>query len=287
MDEQGPAVRIDAHHHLWRYTAEEFAWLEGELEPLRRDFLPDEFLAELHRAGVAGAVAVQARQSEAETRFLLRAAAEHPAIVGVVGWLPMQEKSIASQIERLYEKAPKLCGLRHIVQEEPPHFLDGRDFNRGTRAITHRGLVYDLLIHAHQLPEATRYVDGHPDQPFVLDHMAKPPIRAGEMEPWATHLLELAQRPNVVCKVSGMVTEAAVGWTPEQLRPYFEVALEAFTPARLMVGSDWPVLTAHCGYAEWWELVEAWIAPLRGAERTAILGGNALQTYGLTLPQPA
>lgn len=277
----GP-IRIDAHHHLWHYTAEEFGWLDGELTPLRRDFLLDEFLAEMCSAGVSGAVAVQARQTEAETRFLLAAAAA-PQLLGVVGWLPIEEHSIAWQIKRLREDAPKLCGLRHVVQAEPPRFLGGRDFNRGTRAITYRGLMYDILIHQHQLPEAIRYVDGHPEQPFVLDHLAKPRIRAGDMEPWASNLRELAQRPNVVCKVSGMVTEAGAGWTTEQLKPYFDVALEAFTPARLMVGSDWPVLTAHCGYAQWWALVEEWIAPLSQAEQAAILGGTALRTYGLSL----
>ena len=284
MSEPAPVVRVDAHHHLWRYTAEEFSWLEGELAPLQRDFLIHEFLVQMRSAGVSGAVAVQARQTEAETHFLLDVAAAHGEVLGVVGWLPIAEHSIAGDIHRLREHAPKLCGLRHVVQAEPPRFLDGRDFNRGTRVITDRGLVYDLLIHAHQLPEAIRYVDGHPEQRFVLDHLAKPPIRAGEMEPWASNLRELARRPHVACKLSGMVTEAGAGWAVEQLKPYFEVALEAFTPARLMVGSDWPVLTAHCSYAEWWTLVEQWVAPLSNTEQAAILGGTALQVYGLTLP---
>lgn len=285
MSEPTEPVRIDAHHHLWHYTPGEFGWLEGELAPLRRDFLRSEFLTELRSAGVTGSVAVQARQTEAETEFLLEAAAA-PEVLSVVGWMPMQEPAFSSNLQRLRQQAPKLCGLRHVVQAEPPGFLEGDTFNRGTRAVTQCGLVYDLLLHEQQLPEATRYVDRHPEQSFVLDHMAKPRICAGEMEPWASNLRELAQRPNVACKVSGMVTEAGAGWTPEQLRPYYEVALEAFTPARLMVGSDWPVLTAHCSYTEWWAIVGQWIAPLTQAEQAAILGGNTLRTYKLMLHAP-
>lgn len=277
-------IRIDAHHHLWRYTAEEFDWLEGELALLRRDFFQQDLLPAMRSAGVDAAVAVQARQSRAETDWLLQVAAETPAIAGVVGWLPLADQAFPRLLDE-YRGAQKLCGLRHVVQAEAPGFLDGAEFNRGMRALKGTGLVYDLLLHAQQLVEATRFVDRHPEQTFVLDHVAKPRIRTGEQEPWATHLRALARRPNVVCKISGMVTEAGAGWTPEQLRPYFEVALEAFTPDRLMVGSDWPVLTAHCSYAEWWALVEQWIAPLSGEEQAAILGGTAMRIYRLALSQ--
>lgn len=283
ISEPAGAVRIDAHHHLWHYTAEEFGWLEGELAQLRRNFLPQHFIDTMRGAEVAGAVTVQARQTVQETDWLLEVATMSSSIVGVVGWLPLADETVSLLLEERLP-AQKLCGLRHIVQAEPAGFLDGVAFNRGVSALASSGLAYDILIHQHQLPEAIRFVDRHPHQIFVLDHLAKPLIQSGETEPWATHMRDLARRRNVVCKVSGMVTEAGTGWTPEQLKPYFDVALEAFTPHRLMIGSDWPVLLAHCDYARWWALVEQWLAPLSAAEQAAMLGGTCLRTYGLKPP---
>lgn len=272
--------RVDAHHHLWRYNPQEFDWLRGDLSVLQRDFLQATLVREMHSANVATAVAVQARQTIAETDWLLQVAAQCDEIAGVVGWLPIADAPFHALLER-YLPDRKLKGLRHVVQGESVGFMDGSAFNQGIERLANTGLVYDLLILQHQLQEATRFVDRHPAQVFVLDHVAKPKMPLGELEPWRTHLFALAERPNVVCKLSGMVTEAGVGWTAESLQPYFEVALEAFSPQRLMIGTDWPVLTAHCTYAGWWKVVEGWISALSMNEQASILGGTAVRTYRL------
>ncbi|MGI4853010.1 MAG: amidohydrolase family protein [Janthinobacterium lividum] len=274
--------RIDAHHHLWSYSATEFDWLQGDLAMLRRDFLVPDLMQAMRSASVTGAVAVQARQTVAETDWLLQMSAHRDEIAGVVGWLPLADASFKAVLEP-YLSHPRLKGLRHVVQGEPAGFMDGVAFDRGISSLAGTGLVYDLLIHAGQLQEATRLVDRHPKQSFVLDHVAKPKIAAGELEPWRTHLLALAKRPNVTCKVSGMVTEAGASWTAALLEPYFDVVLEAFSPQRLMIGSDWPVLTAHCTYASWWRVVEGWIAALSVDEQAAMLGGTVMRTYRLAL----
>lgn len=231
-------------------------------------------------AGVAGAVAVQARQTEAETASLLEMAALHVSILGVVGWLPLTAVDLPARLEQ-FADGGWLKGLRHVAQAEPDGFLAGADFERGIRSLAGTGLVYDILILERQMEEAIAFVDRHPEQLFVLDHLAKPHIAGQEMQPWATHLRELARRSNVTCKLSGMVTEAGSGWTPTDLEPYFDAALEAFTPKRLMAGSDWPVLTAHCTYAQWWQTVADWIKSLSPDEQADILGGTAMRVYNL------
>lgn len=275
-------MRIDAHHHLWHFSSEEYGWINDEMGALRRDFLFDDLREELRSAHVDRTVAVQARQTIAETDWLLELAsvADSP-IAGVVGWLPIADATFQATLHG-HLASPALKGLRHVVQAEPPGFLDRDDFNRGIRLMQGTGLVYDILIVAAQLKEATRFVDRHPTQSFVLDHIAKPDIRAGEILRWSDDIRELAQRPNVTCKISGMVTESDLArWTPAQLCPYFETVLEAFGPNRLMIGTDWPVLTVACSYARWWQIVEHWIAGLSAHERALILGGTATRVYRL------
>jgi L-fuconolactonase len=279
--ENNAVKRIDAHHHLWRYNAEEFDWINDEMRVLRRDFLPDELRSGMAAAHVNGTVAVQARQSLDETQWLLAQAASAPGILGIVGWLPIASPSLAQHLEE-FSADPLLKGVRHVVQAEPLGFLDDHAFNRGISLLKNTGLVYDILIFPHQIEEAIRFVDRHPQQSFVLDHIAKPRIAAGEIDLWSALIRELALRPHVACKISGMVTEADwVKWTAAQLQPYFEVVLEAFGPQRLMIGTDWPVLTVACGYAQWWNTVEQWIAPLTDNERRQILGGTAERVYKL------
>ena len=269
---------IDAHHHLWHYTPDEFDWLEGPLTPLRRDFLPADLVPALQAAHVDATIAVQARQSLDETTWLLAQAAATPQIRGVIGWAPIATSGFLD----LLPSDPLLKGLRHVVQAEPdPNFLLHPAFNAGIRTLTPTGLVYDLLIHQHQLPQAIAFVDLHPNQPFVLDHIAKPGIAHSELEPWATHFRDLARRPTVACKLSGLVTEAAPGWTPAGLTPYLDIALEAFTPARLIAASDWPVCLPATSYDAWWTLLRTFVAPLSTPERQAILGANATRIYNL------
>jgi L-fuconolactonase len=236
---------------------------------------------EMDSAGVDGTIAVQARQTVDETDWLLQLADQHSALRGVVGWLPIASPNFPALLEK-YAGMPNLKGLRHVVQTEPAGFLDDAAFNRGIAALRGTRLVYDLLIFRQQLDACIRFVKRHPEQIFVLDHMAKPAIARGEIEAWSAGIQALALCSNVSCKISGMVTEAdPVSWTPAQLSPYFESVLKAFGPNRLMIGTDWPVLTVGCGYREWWVTVEAWISPLSVAEKAAILGATAAGVYRL------
>lgn len=274
---------IDAHHHLWRYSAADYGWIDDSMSELRRDFVTDDLKRELAAANVNATVVVQARQSDEETRWLLSLARETPEIVGVVGWADIAAKDFEKQIEQLVQEA-ELVGLRHVVQAEPAGFLDGIAFNRGIHAMKGTRLAYDILIYERQLEEATRFVDRHTYQTFVLDHIAKPKIRTGELEPWRGRILELARRPNVSCKLSGMVTEAnPKSWTPEQLRPYLDAVVEAFGSLRLMAGSDWPVCMVGTSYRGWWELLRDYFADFTEDERASIFGGCAIKTYRLTM----
>jgi L-fuconolactonase len=273
-------MRIDSHHHLWRYDPVAFDWIPDSMPELRRDFLLPELEEEMRQALVDGSIAVQARQTLEETIWLL-ATAGGSSIYGVVGWAPIAAPEFPDVLDAL-RRNPLLKGLRHIAQAEREGFLLRPEFQRGIRDLRGSGLVYELLVHAPQLPEAIRFVDLHPDQPFVLDHGGKPEIASGEIEAWRRDLQKLATRSNVVCKVSGLVTEAdADTWTPGQLGAYFEEMLEAFGPERLMIGTDWPVCTSRCSYKDWWAIVEDWVRPLSPSEQAQILGGNAVRVYNL------
>jgi L-fuconolactonase len=274
-------MRVDSHHHLWRYTTEDYGWIDDSMQALRHDFLPDDLEAVIAVCNIDATVAVQARQTLEETHWLLELAAHSTAIRGVVGWAPIADEAFAESLESLSVN-PLLKGLRHVVQAEPDGFLDAPAFNRGIAALLPTSLVYDILIFARQLPAAIRFVDRHPQQPFVLDHIAKPDMLRNGFAPWDTAIRELALRPNVACKLSGMVTEADYKtWTRAQLQPYFDTVLESFGPARLMFGSDWPVLTVAASYPQWCETVSNFLAPLSAAERAQIEGETATRIYRL------
>jgi L-fuconolactonase len=281
---------IDAHHHLWRYTPQDYGWIDNDMAALRRDFLPTDLAAAMSTAGTAGidgAVAVQARQSLDETRWLLDLADRTSEIRGVVGWAPIAGEEFPACMEEFDGRA-KLKGLRHVIQsEKDEHYILREDFNSGIRTMLGSGLVYDILIYERHLADTIDFVDEHPNQPFVLDHIAKPLIASGILEPWATHIRSLALRPNVWCKLSGMVTEAdwrrdpATASSLQTLKPYLDVAVEAFGPTRLMAGSDWPVCLVATGYAQWFDLLRTYFAPFTAAERSSIFGANATEVYGL------
>lgn len=274
--------RIDAHHHLWRYTPAEYDWIDEGMARLQRDFLPRDLIEAISAAGIDGTIAVQARQTLEETRWLLDLADDCEAIRGVVGWAPIAGEDFPGCMEE-FDGRDKLKGLRHVIQgEKDEHYILREDFNSGIRTMLGSGLIYEILIYERHLPQTIEFVDEHPEQPFVLDHVAKPLIAAGVMEPWATHMRELAQRDNVWCKLSGMVTEADwQTWTPDTLRPYLDVAVEAFGPARLIAGSDWPVCLVASGYQQWWSVLRNYFAPFTDRERSAIFGGTAIQVYQL------
>jgi L-fuconolactonase len=272
---------IDTHQHFWKYDPIEYEWIDARMAALQRDFLPADLQAELGPSGVRGTIVVQARQALEETRWLLELAEENEFILGVVGWAPIADPSFLSVLEGL-QGNPKLKGLRHVVQGEAPGFLEGREFNEGISAIQPTGLVYDLLIFERQLRETIAFVDRHPKQVFVLDHIAKPRIAAAELEPWAANIAELARRENVYCKLSGMTTEANwQNWCTASLSPYVEVTLEAFGPKRLMLGSDWPVCTVACSYTKWFETMRSLLAKLSDSEQECIFSGTAIEAYGL------
>jgi L-fuconolactonase len=274
---------IDAHHHLWRYSAADYGWIDDSMAELRHDFVIEDLERELTAANIDGTVVVQARQTNEETQWLLSLAGQTPRILGVVGWAKIAGEDFEKQIEQLTQDG-WLVGLRHVVQVEPDGFLDDAAFNRGIRALRNTGLVYDILIFERQLEEARRFVDRHPEQVFVLDHIAKPRIAAGELEPWRSKIIELARRPNVCCKVSGMVTEAnPKSWTPEQLQPYLDAVVEAFGPQRLMAGTDWPVCLVGTSYKGWWDLLRRYFADYSEDERASIFSGCAMKTYGLEM----
>ena len=275
-------MKIDSHHHFWKYSAAEYPWIGEPMAALRRDFLPEHLQAEIAAAGIDGVVSVQARQSVRETEWLLSMADVNPFIKAVVGWVPLAKPDVSDTLAA-FAANPKFRAVRHVVQEEPDdRFILREDFNRGVAVLRDFGLVYDILIFERQLAPAIEFVDRHPKQVFVLDHIAKPRIGDNVIEPWRTHIRELARRPNVFSKVSGMVTEADwKTWSEEQMRPYFDAVLEAFGPKRLMFGTDWPVCLAACGYSRWVELVRKFAGGLSADEQEWMFGRTAVEAYGL------
>ena len=274
--------RIDAHQHFWRYDPWRDAWISEAMAVLRRDFLPADLAPLLAANLVDGCVAVQADQSEAETQFLLDLARDHSFIRGVVGWVDLRSPQVAERLAH-FASDRHFRGVRHLVQGEPnDEFLLQEDVVRGIRALTPLGLTYDLLLVPRQLRAATRLAVMLPDQRFVLDHIAKPLIKDGVLEPWASDLGALAMQPNVWCKLSGLITEADwASWKPTQLRQYLDVVVESFGVDRLMWGSDWPVCLLAGSYEEVREVIAEYLVRFSVDERTAIFGGNATTFYGL------
>lgn len=273
--------RVDTHFHAWHYRAEEFGWISDRAAALRRDFGLPELREAMRAAGVSGAVAVQARRSVEETRFLLGLDPKGELVRGVVGWVSPVDRELDRMLDE-FAGERRLVGLREIVEAEPAGYLDRPEIDRGLQMLTRRGMVYDLLLRADQMEEAVRLVRRHPEQRFVLDHAGKPRIADGVMEPWQQWLREMGRQANVACKLSGLVTEARWdGWNLDDLRPYLDAVVEAFGAGRLMVGSDWPVCTVATSYVGWWRTIEQYMAGWSEAERAAVLGGNAVGWYGL------
>lgn len=272
-------MRIDSHQHFWRYSAEQYPWIQPAW-PIQRDFLPPDLSPLLHQAGLEGCIAVQARQSLEESRWLLELADQSPIIKGVVGWVDLRSAEIDQQLQQLAPH-PKFVGVRHVVQDEPDdHFMLSEAFQRGIAALKPFGLTYDILIYPRQLPAAINLVEKFPNQPFVLDHIAKPSIKEGRLEPWREQVRVLASFPNCCCKVSGMVTEADwVRWTPADFKPYLDVVAEAFGIDRLMYGSDWPVCLLAGSYERVHGLAAEFAKQFSPADQAKFFGGNAAKFY--------
>jgi L-fuconolactonase len=273
---------IDAHHHLWKYSQEQYPWMLAGMESIRRDFLIPELHSVTREAGVTGTVAVQARQTIEETEWLLGLARDHKLIRGVVGWVPLIEADVSKHLESLCANR-NLKGIRHVLHDESDDFYMLRDdFNRGISLLEEFDLRYDILIFERHLPQTIEFVDRHPNQLFIVDHIAKPRIKDRARSPWEAEVTELSRRENVYCKLSGMATEAEWnGWTESDLRPYFDTVLAAFGAKRLMFGSDWPVIQVACSYKRWAETVRSWIVELSPAEQLSIMSGTAKMAYSL------
>ncbi len=277
-------MRIDSHQHFWRYRPETHGWIDERMGVLKRDYLPEDLEPLLRARGVDGCVAVQAAQTLDETRFLLDLSDRHAFVQAVVGWVDLCSPEVERQLAVL-ARHPRFKGVRHIAQSEPDdRFLVREDVQRGIAALEPFALAYDILIYARQLPAAIELARRLPRQRFVLDHLAKPEIATGRTSPWKEQVRELAASPNVLCKLSGMVTEAAwTRWTAADFRPYLDVVFEAFGPDRLMIGSDWPVCLLAGDYGTVLGLVEDYMAGRPAAEREKVLGGNATRFYRIAL----
>jgi L-fuconolactonase len=276
---------IDAHQHFWQYDAERHSWIDESMAPIRRSFMPADLKPLLRQAGVAGTILVQVDQTLAENDFFLELAQSNPWILGVVGWIDLQAKDIEEQLEALRSKT-LLKGFRHIAQAEPDFlFLAKPSVVSGIKALSKKGFTYDILVYPHQLPAAIELVAQCPDQPFVLDHLAKPYIKSGDIEGWQKDIQRLSTYENVWVKLSGLVTEADwEQWQPQHIYPYLEVALQVFGAERLMWGSDWPVCLVASNYQQVLQLVQEFISPLSAYEQASIMADNALQFYNCAVP---
>jgi L-fuconolactonase len=278
-------VIVDAHHHVWDPARADYPWMNDELEVIRRPFTPDDLAPLLGAAGVDATVLVQTRASVDETREFLATAATTPFIRGVVGWVDLTDPVVADVLAGLRE-APggdRLVGIRHQVHDEPdPDWLVRDDVTRGVAAVGAAGLVYDLLVRPRELPAALALARRAPDTRFVIDHLAKPPIRDGLFQPWADQIRPFGELDNAWCKVSGMVTEADWdSWRPDDLAPYVEHAIDVFGPDRLLFGSDWPVCLLAASYQQVVDAARATLAGLAPDEIAAVLGTTAVEVYRL------
>ena len=280
-DAQAPPPVIDAHQHFWRVARGDYGWLTPALAPLYRDFMPADLAPILARHGVERTILVQAAPTVAETEFLLAIADATPWVAGVVGWVDFAARDAVEMIARLAAH-PRLVGVRPMVQDiaDDDWLLDPA-FAPVFRALAGHRLVFDALVLPRHLPRVARIVERHPQLAVVIDHAAKPPIREGArgLDPWRHDLAALAGAPNVMCKLSGLVTEAASDWTLEALSPYVEHVLDVFSPRAIVWGSDWPVVELGGGYDRWRAATLALLAGVAADDRDAILGGNAARIY--------
>jgi len=277
-------MKIDAHQHFWHYSDQEYGWIDHTMEKLKKDFLPDDLYPLMKDSGIDGSITVQARQKVEETRWLLKLSEQNDFIKGVVGWVDLRHKNLSSQLEQ-FNQHPKFVGVRHVVQDEPDdHFMLGKEFLAGIAELSHYNLVYEILIYHRHLPVAIKFVERFPEQRFVLDHIGKPNIRDGILDPWREHIQRLAEFPNVYCKISGMITETDWhNWKTSDFRPYLDTVFGCFGIQRVLMGSDWPVCTLAGGYNQVFKIVLNHIKSFSQEERSMIMGKNACDVYKITV----
>ncbi|MDB5002567.1 MAG: amidohydrolase [Mucilaginibacter sp.] len=274
--------RIDSHQHFWNYDPVKHAWINGDMEIIQADFLPEDLEPILQEYGFNGCISVQVDQTEEENTMLLDDAAKHDFIKGVVGWVDFKAENIEDRLA-YYQQFKKLKGFRHILQGETDRaYMLNADFKRGISKLKQFEYAYDILIYTDQLGYANEFAAAFPDQPFVIDHLAKPKIKDGDITDWAKDMKVIAQNQNVSCKVSGMVTEADwKAWKPEDFTPYMDVVFEAFGANRVMFGSDWPVCRVAATYGEMLSISEGYVAKLSANEQGKFWGDNAIKFYSL------
>jgi len=273
--------RIDSHQHFWKFDPIRDSWIDDSMLKIQRDFLPKDLLPLLSQNKFAGCVAVQASQSEEETNFLLDLALKNDFIKGVVGWVDLRAENIAERLNH-FSKYEKLKGFRHVVQGEPDDFMFRKDFRNGIATLKEFNFTYDILIFHRQLSAAIDLVKSFPEQAFVIDHIAKPDIKSGDIESWKKGMEEIAKFENVQCKISGMVTEADWNqWKPSDLKPYLDVIFENFSTDKILFGSDWPVCNVASDYTEVVKTLEDYIAPFSIEDQNKIWCENAKSFYKL------
>lgn len=278
----GLMQKIDAHQHFWNFDPDRDSWITDEMNVIRRDFFPQHLQPFLKENSFNGCVAVQADQSEAETDFLLRLAGENEFIKGVVGWINLQANNVEERLS-YYKQFNKLKGFRHILQGEKDRaFMLQPGFIEGIKKLRSFNYTYDILIFPDQLPYTLKFAAMFPEQKFVIDHLAKPPIKEKNITAWKRDIEAVAAFPNISCKISGMVTEADwINWKKKDLTPYIDVAVNSFGTNRIMFGSDWPVCLLAASYKEVVDIVSDYFSTLSTGEQEKIFGGNAINFYNL------
>ena len=274
-------IRIDSHQHFWHYNAVKHDWIDDEMADIRKDFLPADLQPVLQQNTIDGCVAVQADQTEDETNFLLQLANENSFIKGIVGWVNLRADDIEQQLEH-YGQFNAIKGFRHVLQGEEPEFMLQPNFARGIAALQKNGFTYDILIFPKHLKAAIELVQQFPNQPFVIDHIAKPYIKAGLIDEWQQDMATIARYENVHCKISGMVTEADYhNWKPQDFTPYLDAVVAAFGTSKIMYGSDWPVCLVAGSYEKMLDIVEQYFSAFSAEEQAMFFGGNATKFYRL------
>lgn len=275
-------ARIDSHQHFWKFDPVRDNWINDEMKVIQKDFLPDDLEPILKQNGFDGCVAVQSDQSEAENHFHFMNAEEFNFIKGIVGWVDLQAKTVEERLQ-YYFQFKKIKGFRHILQGEPQRDVMLQPaFMNGISLLQKYNFTYDILIFKDQLRYLPKFVSLFPDQRFVIDHIAKPVIKDGEIEEWTDDMKEVAQFENVYCKISGMVTEADwKNWKKEEFKPYIDTVVEAFGMNRIMFGSDWPVCLVAASYSQMLGIVEDYFASFSKDEQEKFFGVNAMKFYNL------
>lgn len=274
-------MRLDAHQHFWKYDQVSHSWITDEMKAIRRDFPPGDLFPLLEEAKIDGTIAVQADETLRETEYLLDLADQNNWIKAVVGWADLGGDQLEDVLDQ-FSSQKKLRGFREVLQSKEPENMLRKEFIRGIHKLGKRGYTYDILIFPEHLDASLQLVSKCPDQPFVIDHLAKPKIKDGEWKEWEKKMALLAERELVHCKLSGMVTEADLKkWKPEDLQPYLEIALELFGPKRLMFGSDWPVCLVAGEYEQVFEVVDRFTDSLSAGEKARVMGETATEFYGI------